>query len=386
MRTAFLFPLLLCLGACSAESQEGGFLDRVDAPIAAPLIPPLAAANGAILTLPNGAGPPGQVRERIYPNGARQVVPIGGPAGEPTLNDIEITLAKRGARRRAGWVSVGKPSAEGVRSEILSRFPGMRMEIVTRPLFNSLGRFGLAIGRSSSGLRCVFAWQWVGDLRDADPDRSTVKKAMDSLTGRGLPASIRVRLCRPDMTLDQLADFLQGLSLTSPQDLRRLLAEIGSQEIDGGGPIAVEGAGASGLAPLSQSLEAALGPAPPPRTIIVARKAPIRRAPPARARKPARPAAAVQTIEPVHPVALSPKPSKSDDHGDASGPNGERYLASPGESARSGAQAPVLGRAGRSVAAGPSLPPQAYKGPGQGADSLGADGPHGGAAPTGAAP
>lgn len=370
MRAALLFPLLLCLGACSGEPIGQSFLASAGAPLVAPVtgaaVGPSSGA-GAVLALPGAAGTIAQVRERAYPNGARQVAVLRDESGRPSANDIELSVA-RSAGGRAGWLAIGKPSANGVRSEILSRFPRLRMEIVTRPMYNALGRFGLAIGRDPSGMRCVFAWQWLDDLRDSDPDRPTLSKTMDSFDGRGLPASIRVRLCRTDMTLDQLASQIEGMTLTDPQNLRALAALIGSGDGGGGGGL-VEATAPGGLSPVSESLESALGPAAPPRPL---RTPWVRKQGHAASASPYK-AARRSRRRPSPAVAARPRPTsrpQGADQGSDAG-DGVRYLA-PVESGQGGAagQAPAqVPHAGRSVAVGPKLPPQAFTGPVSGASA-----------------
>lgn len=389
MRTALLFPLLsclaLCLGACSGEAIDSGFIARANAPLLTSVSGPAGGGQTgsvAALALPGAAGAVAQVRERAYPNGVRQEIALRDEGGRPSANDIELSVATSAMGQRVGWLAIGRPSANGIGSEILARFPNQRMQIVTRPLYNALGRFGLAIGRDPSGTRCVFAWQWIDNLRDADSDRATVRKTMDSLSGRGLPASIRIRLCRRDMTLDQLAALVEGLTPADPETVSRLASLVGSGEAGEGGMVANPGAATS---PVPESLESALGPAAAPPSVAHAPS------PKKRARRP--PDSPDADAEPPQATSRSarrtPAPRAPDAPETQQGSDGTRYLA-PVDAAQGSeaapAQAPVP-RVGRSVAGGPNLPPQAFSGPGPGAAQrpVSAD-PYGGGTPIGAAP
>jgi hypothetical protein len=74
--------------------------------------------------------------------------------------------------------------------------------VVTRPAANAYGPYGLAIGRDPAGARCLYAWQWI-----AEPPALAVGQTASA------PMSLRVRLCRTDMTLETMAAAVNQLRI-----------------------------------------------------------------------------------------------------------------------------------------------------------------------------
>jgi hypothetical protein len=97
-------------------------------------------------------------------------------------------------------LSMTKPTEAGIRSELASQFPKMTMQVVDRPRSNAYGSYGLAVGRWANGTRCIYTWQWIDNLKS-------------NLSSEGGPASVRIRLCRNDVTLDQLASNIDRLQI-----------------------------------------------------------------------------------------------------------------------------------------------------------------------------
>ena len=165
-----LIPLLaLPIAACSSSPSEPSRYSAIDtSPVAtiAATAPVQTGAQG-LLQLSPEAGPILQVRERDTANGFHQDLVLAyAKEGHPE-NRIEVDVITKAKEKGAG-----KPTEAGIRSEILSRYPGIPMKIVLKPKQNGLGTFGLAIGVRGDGGRCVFAWQWVDDLRDTRGNRS----------------------------------------------------------------------------------------------------------------------------------------------------------------------------------------------------------------------
>ncbi len=315
------------------------------------------ARRVAALLLPEMAGRIVKIREKNFSNGTRQEIIIAtdkGTYGENVI-DVSIRTAEPNARSFSP-LTIGPPSENGIRNEILSRFPDVQMNIVTRPMRNALGPFGLAIGRHSGGARCVFTWQWIEDLREAAPGISNVTKLNALMANKGMATSVRIRLCRSDSTVDQLAAHIESLRVGTPAAIERI-SRMDRRDIESG-TTSVSATGATPLLkPVGGSLEAAIAkpvkkevarakPAPPPKRV---KQAVRREAPPPRERERPPPA-------PVYapPPAAAPMPQ----------PYGQRYLAP----VAGGAPAPSYGAAAggapvnRPGSAG--LPPQAYRGPG----------------------
>ena len=224
-RPLALLLLAATLAACSRSQPEPTFVatsevaGRGSSVARETLSQPVTAApltrTLAVLALPVDAGRPGRLRERLYANGWRQVLPLEGDGDELSL---DIRTDAPGERRSAA-IPLSKPTQESVRREILARFPTMPMRIVARPMNNALGPFGLAIGAGPGGLRCAFAWQWVDDLRAATARAGGGR----SFFGSELPASVRLRLCRRGVTADQLASWFEQLDIDDVSNLERIV-------------------------------------------------------------------------------------------------------------------------------------------------------------------
>jgi hypothetical protein len=211
------FSLLLALSTALAGCTRGAAPEReppvvIDPVATGPSRSTYAAKGemrpGQIVQLPAEAGGPGRLSERIYVNGWRQSIALDKTRIAGDWNDLSIDVEVEAPGPRAGNIPMGKPTKEGVRHEILARFPKTPMRIVSRPKSNAFGPFGLAIGVGPDGVRCAFAWQWVEDLRAA------VRGSNAFFAARAVPASLRLRLCRPGATADQLAEWFTHLQIS----------------------------------------------------------------------------------------------------------------------------------------------------------------------------
>lgn len=186
----------------------------------------------AMLALPSDARVRGASSERRYVDGWRQSVALDAAKIADGWNELTIDL--RAGAGQAGGIAMSKPTQDGIRQELLARFPTTEMRVVTRPMQNALGPFGLAIGAGAGGLRCAFAWQWVDDLRAA----GNREGAALSLFRRGAPqASIRLRVCRSGVTADQLASWFERLEVADVATIDRMLEEVRRGGSAPGGPI-----------------------------------------------------------------------------------------------------------------------------------------------------
>lgn len=388
MKRLLILPLALSLAGCNLGFMQKDYVSRSETipvravPASVGTIPVQAgpADNGAAaetrqmaaLLLPEGAGPVLRIREKNFVNGTRQEIVIAtdkGTYGENVI-DVHIRTAEPSAKH-VNPMMIGPPSESGIRTEILSRFPDVQMNIVTRPMRNGMGPFGLAIGRHPSGSRCIFAWQWIDDLRESSPGMSNLVKMNALMSGRGLAASVRIRLCRSDSTVDQLAAQIEGLRTGSGSALERI-ARMDRRDADGE-TVAVDGArGTPLLRPVSsQSLEAAITrPAKrEPAPAQVAQATPKPKPKPQKQAERSRPAAerapkpARRAAPPVQAAPAQAAPAQAALPTAAVPPTtyGQRYLAPvAGVTGPAGYGGPQGGRAAGNL----SLPPQAYRGPG----------------------
>ena len=220
MRVLLIAPLALTASACSVPTEvrvrEVHVVQAASqTPLEAGLVQQTAWAQAsgsasAIVVLPSGAGEIAQVRERAYANGFGQDITLQGAAKE--ANRAEITVATQAGGGGRNLAPMAKPTEAGIKAEIAARFPGAAMQVVTQPRGNAYGPYGLAVGRQRSGARCIFAWQWIDNV-NAAPAGGARPQGIFSMAGQATPASVRVRLCRSDATLDQLAAHMDQMTV-----------------------------------------------------------------------------------------------------------------------------------------------------------------------------
>ncbi len=335
-------PLMLALAACSSGANTTAHVASAETTQTIATLPASGADPALLLVdMPGPGGAVTDFRETAFSNGLRQVATLEGGVSGLGRNQIEIAVETRPSNTDS--VNISRPTEGGVRREILTRFPGVEMRILTQPRSNGLGVFGLAIGRTRHGARCAFAWQWVDDIRKSG-DRSVFARFGGEAPA---PASIRVHMCRTDATVDDLAATIEGMTRAAPTTIARALDPARRPSLS---PVQGRAARTTG-AVVDGTLESALGPAP-----ALAAAAP-KAAPTKVARKPARVARkrapAVETPRP-EPVQQSFAPMAG---------GGPRYLAPvPGQPLHPSAP-PVAAVSPPARALDPSLPAAAYRGP-----------------------
>jgi len=206
MRIVLCIVLAAALPGCMAASLDeqpkaNAALDDV-----AVSTPPDDAATGSVMraykpataytSLPAEAGSPRSVSQKDFSDGIAQE--IFYDKAPPGLKESRIELRVRLQARLDGdgAMPMEKPTEAGIRSELEAQFPRMPMQVVERPMRNAYGEYGLAVGKWANGARCIYAWQWI-----------------DSIGNDRNPASVRVRLCRMDASLDQMAALVDGLRI-----------------------------------------------------------------------------------------------------------------------------------------------------------------------------
>lgn len=280
MRPLIAGGLCLALAGCNATFPES-FVGQANnaRPIQAYALgqPDAPVPAEAMLLLPPEAGGVLRIRERHFRNGTRQEIVLAGASSGENVLDVSLRTAG-GDNAARGDLQIGKPSQRGIASEAQGRFPGVKMHAVTRPMSNVFGPFGLAIGRRGNE-RCVFGWQWIDDLRASSTGSRSPLASM--LSGGAMPASVRVRMCRNNATLDEMAAFMEGLRPVAPAIDRVVRLDrrmVSSQGVAAAAPL-TQGGGVTGgvlAAPMSGgSLEAALpgSTAPAPRVASAPRPA-----------------------------------------------------------------------------------------------------------------
>lgn len=358
-RSSRLCLLPLALSACSETAPDRGFLARVDRTPTGALSAPLRAAGKggsfAILALPPEARVRGGLSERRYVNGWRQSVALDRVEAANGWNDLSIDIRMDEPAGRDGVIPMGKPTRDGVRREILARFPATDMRIVARPMQNALGPFGLAVGAGSGGMRCAFAWQWVDDLRKVEARNGDGDSSLRR--GKELPASIRMRLCRAGVTADDLAGWFERLEVTDMANVERIVEAARG----GANGVAVEPLRASRNSGEFVELQRPPGGGEliqPPLTLesAVAGDAPAT----------ARPRAAGTRRVGARKPKAAPTPSEEAPVSPTPADGGRRYLAPVTRTPEYVGQSSSYPIATAASRLDPSLPAQAYNGPSSG--------------------
>ena len=309
-------PFLLVVGGCNGRSGNDtpslDMMAQASTPVAIAAInarPRTLTLDEALGRLPEGAGLPKSAFERRYANGYSQEITL---ASDVASADSHIEIAIQNGRPLAfpGKAPVWKPGEAGIRDELTRQFPNMRMQVVTNGGYeNQYGRFGVAVGRLGENLRCVYAWQYVDDARKTFFEGRRIP--LDGATVA--PASMRIKLCRTDTTVDDLVDFVRHFTVAIPEN-------FGAQP--------------------------AIAIAPAPRPVVVA-QAPKKRARPTHSR--------VSHAAPQAAPYVSAGPY-------AAAAEGPRYMAPVPVPVDSVSQ---YGRGGLNS----NLPPQAFRGPATGQQS-----------------
>jgi hypothetical protein len=360
-----MIPLMLvaALSACSSARDDRAYVGQGEGPLTGEVIGGRAAAERSSgvasrfeLVVPAEMGPPLSLSEKPYIDGWRQSVSLDTKKVAGDWNDLSIDIRfDNGVTRPGPKIPMGPPTQDGIKREILGRFPGLPMRVVGRKMTNSMGPFGLAIG-AAGRLRCAFAWQWVDDLRS-----SRASEVGGLLTSRAAPASIRMRVCRSGVTADQLASWFELLNVADPSVLDRIEAEwkqtatVSATEA----PVTIFGPSPSPSPTAAaeivggSSLEASLvgGPTYSSTSVAHAGRPHRHYAAVSRRRR-----AAERKQEDAYPAATATQPSYS------SQPQGGRYLAPVDGAAQNGAPQQGAGVSSQSRFDS-SLPAQALRGP-----------------------
>ena len=147
----------------------------------------------------NTLGVVASVRTRAYTDGVRQDIALQGGAIRSITNGITVLIRTSRQPTLDESVPLVKPSESAIRSEIGAQFPHIPMQVVERQSSNTYGSYGLALGRAAKNVHCLYMWQWI--------DANRLPAEAD-LSG---PASLRVRICRADITFDAMAAAMDQL-------------------------------------------------------------------------------------------------------------------------------------------------------------------------------
>ena len=195
-----LFAVLpgILLGACSLHDDKTSArqLDRSYAMLEQPRRDVKTDAVVSYASLP-AMWKAGTTTERRFGDGFTQDIRL--PEYD-TQNFVQLWVRKASTTLDEP-IALEKPSEQSIRNELSARFPNIAMKVVETSRSNAYGPYGLAVGSMPDGMRCVYLWQWIVDPVQLQP------------IPNALQASVRVRICRPAITLDDLATQVSGVRL-----------------------------------------------------------------------------------------------------------------------------------------------------------------------------
>lgn len=144
--------------------------------------------------------------ERHYANALQQEISLATSAHSPGQNMLKVQLYGPVDRKAAGQTELraGFLPPGNIGGEMRQLFPGIRM--VRSPYYvqNRYGPFGYAVGRTSSGDTCLYAWQ-----------RLTSTGSTQTLIGNKGSIQIRLRLCDQAQPEERLLQTMYDFTISS---------------------------------------------------------------------------------------------------------------------------------------------------------------------------
>ena len=239
----------------------------------------------AFVSLSQIAGQPIAVRETRFANGVEQFVILQSEATADGENRVEIRAVGGTSDVRVieQHTEVRSTDLVSIQKELRDFVWGTQMKIVQTVESNAYGTFGYALGQRSSGYNCMYGWQTVKGERKQ-------KNLFGIFAGSSTKLSVRVRLCRSDLTQRQLVDVMRTMRVTMAADALDVQPKLQWRNESygvsstGGPDGTVPGYITEGLAPLDGVTPSVVPLASAPvvqRTIVrtTTRTAPVTRAP-----------------------------------------------------------------------------------------------------------
>lgn len=259
----------------------------------------------ALAALPPEAGAVVSVVEQRKGEGeVKQTITLAADPGARGDDRIEVT-----AREKSFLNAPRRIEAEAVEEEMAEALPGVAMSISPRVVVAPTGPIGVATGRTTDGVGCLYAWS--SAVNRSSSGRSTEFLGLSVSSATKSELEVRVRLCRRGWSEERLVALAEGLRIGNG----RVVTDADVRPAAGYGADALASAGYG---------PAVTGTARPPITPAVAapiratdvRPAPVRPAPvrsaattaPLRKTAP-EPAAAPATALPVTVASPIPLPS-----------------------------------------------------------------------------
>jgi hypothetical protein len=188
------------LAACADMVDGRGATPFTTAAVPASLATEVAPEQ-ALARLPAEAGAVVSVTERREKERLIQTIALAGDAAARGTNRIVVSAAEHDP----GHIS--RMTEERIAGELATELPDVDMRPSATMADGAAGPIGIASGRTARGETCVYAWQEV----DARP-----RGVRSGFFDRGdVDVSVRVRLCRRDLSEAQMVALVEGLRLRS---------------------------------------------------------------------------------------------------------------------------------------------------------------------------
>ncbi|CAM5541240.1 hypothetical protein MAUB1S_09039 [Mycolicibacterium aubagnense] len=185
----------LLLAGCAQQTQVGSLSDTQ-----------MVSAEKAF-AYPGPGGPAiTGIIERQYANALQQEIALSTSAHSPGQNMLRVQLFGPVDRKVAGQTELraGFLPPSNIGTEMRQLFPGVRMARSPYYVQNRYGPFGYAVGRSSSGDTCLYAWQ-----------RLTSTGSTQTLIGNKGSIQIRLRLCDQALPEERLLQTMYDFTISS---------------------------------------------------------------------------------------------------------------------------------------------------------------------------
>jgi hypothetical protein len=168
----------------------------------------------AFIELPYLSGRPIAVREKRYANGVEQTIVLESEATADGENRVEVRVTQTAAsddRISSEYLQVRSSRQEQIRSDMKEFVWGVPMRILGSVEANAYGTYGYALGRSKMGFNCLLGWQNVKGVAKR-------KKTLGFMTSNKTEMSVRFRICRSDVSEEQLVAIIRGYRITFDPD------------------------------------------------------------------------------------------------------------------------------------------------------------------------
>ena len=201
LRFMVITALALSVAGCVSgidPTISTGSVKPVGPALIADVAPEYAAAY-----LPQIAGGVEAVRQTSKPDQVFQTILYPNPGYGAGENSLSVSIAPPSA----GKSFYQAPTTREIAAEMRSTLPGIAMAISSAPGENMQGPFGYAIGRTSGGDSCIFAWQIAEDIS------RTEQTGFGRLASKRYAAKVRLRYCHPSLSEAALVSLMSGLKV-----------------------------------------------------------------------------------------------------------------------------------------------------------------------------